>query len=289
MESKDYCSHVYMFEQPVNWEVLSLIWHLFENQGLTPSILKNHLEDIKSPVLIVGAGAGLIPSYLRGLGSSVTGIDASPSMIDQAKVRRGEIIIQSQFPSDDENKPRGSFASAILSSGVVGYELVRSHETLRKGLRQLNAMLTKKGCIIIVVFAATQERETVEHVLRLRGYPSMNALFLGCDSLLEAKQKFCAANIADDEQISYLFERFAEFIQKRMIFVNHLGKELERINLEPTDFIRNYTGYNPQDLFPGDIIKLRSILVEEGYRIINEKFYSDSSLLVMITKGNHYD
>ena len=63
------------------WKAWSPIWEYIEEQYLSTDIINNIIKEISSPVLIIGAGQGLIVKYLRNKGFLVDGIDLEKEMI----------------------------------------------------------------------------------------------------------------------------------------------------------------------------------------------------------------
>lgn len=101
------------------WKVWSKYWDSVEDQYLSRSVIDSIIAEIESPVLIVGAGQGLIVNYLAEKGFKVTGIDNSKEMIDYAKKRHNIDIVYAdamELPFDDK-----SFNTVIVASGVVDF------------------------------------------------------------------------------------------------------------------------------------------------------------------------
>ncbi len=77
------------------------------------------LRDLEGPVLVVGAGQGIIVEHYRRLGFVAHGLDRSRRMVVEARRRRGLDLVLADaraLPFRDR-----SFATVILSSGVVDY------------------------------------------------------------------------------------------------------------------------------------------------------------------------
>lgn len=74
---------------------------------------------VKSPVLIVGAGQGIIVEQLIKMGFKADGIDLSPEMIRYAKQRRDLDLIQ----ADARNMPfeDNAYQSTIIATGVIDF------------------------------------------------------------------------------------------------------------------------------------------------------------------------
>ncbi len=74
---------------------------------------------IPDPVLIIGAGQGLLVEQLQKSGHKADGVDRSPQMIQYAETRRGLKLIE----ADARNLPfeSGSYSTAIIATGVVDF------------------------------------------------------------------------------------------------------------------------------------------------------------------------
>lgn len=70
-----------------------------------------------NPVLVVGAGQGLLVEGLTKGGFRVDGVELSPVMIEYAKSRRGLRLIEADarnMPFDD-----GTYGTSIIATGLV--------------------------------------------------------------------------------------------------------------------------------------------------------------------------
>jgi len=90
-----------------------------EDSYLGRASLRILLPDIRGPVLVVGAGQGLIVQELRDRGLHCDGVDFSAEMIKYARARRGLRIVR----ADAEALPfrRGAYGTLIYASGVVDF------------------------------------------------------------------------------------------------------------------------------------------------------------------------
>ena len=90
-----------------------------EDDYFDPPSLRLILHHIHQPVLVVGAGQGLIVEELRKNGLQTDGVDFSPEMIRRAKTRRGLEIKQADardMPFQD-----GAYQTIIYTTGVVDF------------------------------------------------------------------------------------------------------------------------------------------------------------------------
>ena len=51
-------------KEQINWSSMADVWSCFEEMGLSPDRIDEIYENIISPIMIVGGGAGLVPGYL---------------------------------------------------------------------------------------------------------------------------------------------------------------------------------------------------------------------------------
>src|SRR5882724_10734886 len=75
------------------WDALAASHAAVEDNHLNVSATRRIMGDLRAPVLVVGAGHGLIVAETRKAGLRCDGIDFSSEMIRYAKVRRGIDII----------------------------------------------------------------------------------------------------------------------------------------------------------------------------------------------------
>jgi SAM-dependent methyltransferase len=99
------------------WSVWAPYWSLIEDNYLDLESLDRLLPTIESPVLVVGAGQGLLVEHLRSKDLVCDGVDLDPLMIEYARKRRGlDLILASgaDLPMADD-----SYGSAIIATGVL--------------------------------------------------------------------------------------------------------------------------------------------------------------------------
>ncbi len=101
------------------WSTWAPIWDHIEDRHFGTRVTETLLDHIKSDVLIVGAGQGLIVRYLNEKGIRAVGLDINPDMVKIAKEKYGLDIIE----GDAGNLPfdQGRYGTVIISSGVVDY------------------------------------------------------------------------------------------------------------------------------------------------------------------------
>src|SRR3954470_17586523 len=76
------------------WDALAPYHAALENSYLDLPSLRRIQHDIRSAVLVVGAGQGLIVGALKKQGLQCDGVDLSAEMIRFAQLRRGIALVQ---------------------------------------------------------------------------------------------------------------------------------------------------------------------------------------------------
>ena len=76
------------------WDTLAPHHWRLENNYLDVSSVRLILGDIRQPVMVVGAGQGLIVEELRRQGLRCDGVDLSAKMMEYARLRRGLTLVR---------------------------------------------------------------------------------------------------------------------------------------------------------------------------------------------------
>jgi len=142
------------------WDGVAPFWRCVESRGLAHKHLQKCAAYFDSPVLVVGAGQGLLMESLCRLGYEVQGIDQSEKMASCAIARRGfDISVMSaamlEFPSR-------SFASVVVATGVL---IPDYPSTARKILSECTRVCRKGGAILVSALATSED--IVEVIRRL--------------------------------------------------------------------------------------------------------------------------
>lgn len=101
------------------WSTWAPVWDHIEDRHFGTKTTEFLMDHIKSDVLIIGAGQGLIVRYLMTKGIKATGLDINPNMVKIAKEKYNLDIVEGdagKLPFRDE-----SYNTVIVSSGVVDY------------------------------------------------------------------------------------------------------------------------------------------------------------------------
>ena len=119
-----------------------------ENNYLDLPSLRRIIHDIRQPVLVVGAGQGLIVAELRKNGLRADGVDLSSEMIKYAKTRRGLNFVQ----ADARAMPfgEGSYETIIYATGVVDF--IGDEEQIRVILNEARRTARQSGNIFVAFY-----------------------------------------------------------------------------------------------------------------------------------------
>ena len=136
-----------MHKQSRFWDVLAAHHAGLEDNYLDLASLRRILGDVRSPVLIVGAGQGLLVAELRVKSFQCDGVDFSPEMIRYARVRRGMNLIQ----ADASAMPLGdaTYETVIYATGVIDFN---SDENAIRSILNEGRRVVKPGGKIVVAF-----------------------------------------------------------------------------------------------------------------------------------------
>jgi ubiquinone/menaquinone biosynthesis C-methylase UbiE len=115
-------------------------------------------EHIVDPVLIVGAGQGLLVEELKKIGYTVDGIDNNPRMIEFAENRRGIKLIQADATnlSFDDNV----YKTTLIATGVVDY--MDDEQLIEKMLKESVRVTTSEGNVLVAFYKVHPASESIQ-------------------------------------------------------------------------------------------------------------------------------
>jgi ubiquinone/menaquinone biosynthesis C-methylase UbiE len=151
-----------MTQPPDFWDALAAHHAAIEDNYLDRASLRRILSDVRPPVLVVGAGQGLLVADLLANGFQCDGVDFSSEMIRHAKRRRGLDLIQADATALPLND--ATYETVIYATGVVDFNSDEQaiHRMLAEGRR-----VVKRGGTIFVAFYRMSP--AMEHFLRRFG------------------------------------------------------------------------------------------------------------------------
>lgn len=138
------------------WDSLAPNHWRVEDNYLGVSSVRLILNGIHQPVLVVGAGQGLIVEELRRQGLQCDGIDLSAKMLEYAKLRRGLTLVRGNataMPFVD-----GSYETVIFATGVIDF--MADLQDIETAMREASRIVSRTGNIFVAFyrFSAAQER-----------------------------------------------------------------------------------------------------------------------------------
>ena len=144
------------------WDSWAPYLSYLEDNYLDIESLNQLLGLVTSPILIVGAGQGLLVESLRQRGHVVDGVDYSSEMVKYAEKRRGIKLFHTdaaQMPFDD-NK----YASSIVATGVIDF--ITDSDKIKAIIVEVKRVTTNSGEILVAFY---QMHPKVEKLMRYIG------------------------------------------------------------------------------------------------------------------------
>ena len=138
------------------WDALAPHHSKIENSYLDLPSLRRIAHDIHQPVLVVGAGQGLIVAELQKKGVQCDGVDLSLEMIRYAKGRRGLDLVQADASAMPFGK--GTYRTVIYATGVVDF--MSDEEEIRVVMNEARRIADHSGNILVAFYrfsAATED------------------------------------------------------------------------------------------------------------------------------------
>ncbi len=127
------------------WDALAPHHAAIEDNYLDRSSLRRIIRDVRQPVLVVGAGQGLIVEALQKVGLHVDGVDLSAEMIRYAKSRRGLTLIR----ADARAMPFGdrTCETILYATGVIDF--IGEDAQIQMILNEARRIVTSSGRIFV--------------------------------------------------------------------------------------------------------------------------------------------
>lgn len=151
-----------MNEKTNFWDVLAPHHAAMEDNYLDRASLRRIMGEVRSPVLVVGAGQGLLVAELLAKGFQCDGVDFSPEMIRHAKSRRGLDLI----PADAKALPMAdaTYETIIYATGVVDF--TSDEGAIRNMLHEARRVMKPGGKIFVAFYRMSP---AMEHFLQKLG------------------------------------------------------------------------------------------------------------------------
>lgn len=137
-----------MSEKLSFWDAIAPYLNYIENNHLDLSSINKLMNLIDEPVLVIGAGQGLLVEELTKKGYKVDGVDLSPVMVKYAKERRGLELIQ----ADARNLPFSdkSYRTAIIATGVVDF--IEDEEQVKLIINEAQRVTQESGKVLVAFY-----------------------------------------------------------------------------------------------------------------------------------------
>lgn len=138
------------------WDALAPHHSAIENSYFDLPSLRLIQCDVRPPVLVVGAGQGLIVAALQKQGLQCDGVDLSAEMIRYARLRRGLAL----FHADAKALPfgNGAYKTIIYATGVIDF--MSDEEEIRVIVNEARRVAERSGNIFVAFYkfsAATED------------------------------------------------------------------------------------------------------------------------------------
>jgi len=139
------------------WTAWSPYWSYLEDFFLDLEAIDKLEVVITYPVLIIGAGQGLLVEQLQKKNFIVDGIELDPQMISYAKKRRGLDLIE----ADARNMPfaNNSYKTSIVATGVVDF--MDDEEQIKLIINEALRVTDDSGKVFIAFYKYTPKVETL--------------------------------------------------------------------------------------------------------------------------------
>jgi ubiquinone/menaquinone biosynthesis C-methylase UbiE len=151
-----------MVEKESYWTAWSPYWSYQEDFFLDLDAINKLSAFITNPVLVIGAGQGLLVEQLQKNDFTVDGIDSDPQMISYAQKRRGLDLIQAyaeNIPFADD-----SYKTSIIATGVVDF--IDDEEQIKSIISEALRVTDNSGKKFVAFYKYTPK---VEALLKYTG------------------------------------------------------------------------------------------------------------------------
>jgi ubiquinone/menaquinone biosynthesis C-methylase UbiE len=133
------------------WDALAPHHSAIENNYFDRSSLRRIVHELREPILVVGAGQGLIVAELLKMGFQCDGVDFSAEMIRYARLRRGLSLIR----ADAKAMPlkAGAYQTIIYATGVVDF--IGDETEIKRIMDEARRVVSPTGSIFVAFYRAS--------------------------------------------------------------------------------------------------------------------------------------
>jgi len=151
------------------WDALAPHHSAIEDHYLDVPTIRRIMKDLQRPVLIVGAGQGLIVEEIRKGGIQCDGVDLSSEMIRYAKLRRGITLIH----ADAKAVPVAgrSYGTVIYATGVIDF--TEDEAGIRLMLEEGKRIIKEEGKIYVAFYRISAALESFSERVGLLNHNTM--------------------------------------------------------------------------------------------------------------------
>jgi len=140
---------------PAFWDALAPHLSLIEDNYLDARTARRLASQLQEPVLVVGAGQGIIVAEIRGKGLRCDGVDWCARMVELAKLRRGIDLMQ----ADGSALPvaNGTYGTALYATGVIDF--MSDERAINAILQEGRRVVQQSGKILVAFYRQSAASE----------------------------------------------------------------------------------------------------------------------------------
>ena len=140
---------------PAFWVALAPHLWLIEDDYLDAQSARRLTSQLQEPVLVVGAGQGLIVAEIRRKGIRCDGVDWCAEMVKFAKLRRGIDLIH----ADGSSLPvaNGTYGTVIYATGVIDF--LEDERAIHAMLQEGRRVARNSGKILVAFYRQSEASE----------------------------------------------------------------------------------------------------------------------------------
>jgi ubiquinone/menaquinone biosynthesis C-methylase UbiE len=153
------------------WDALARHHASLENHYLDVPAIRRIMDDLRPPVLVVGAGQGLVVEEIRKAGLECDGVDLSREMIRFARLRRGIALIHAHaraLPFADQ-----AYESVVFATGVIDF--AADDDAIKRMLQEGRRVVRNSGTVFVAFYRLSAASEAF---LKRLGLLKNNAIAL---------------------------------------------------------------------------------------------------------------
>ncbi|MHC4440794.1 MAG: class I SAM-dependent methyltransferase [Planctomycetota bacterium] len=273
-----------MVEKESYWTKWSPYWSYQEDFFLDLEAINKLSAFITNPVLIIGAGQGLLVEQLKKKNFTIDGIELDPQMISYAKTRRGLDLVHANaknMPFDND-----SYKTSIIATGVVDF--LDDQEQIKLIINEALRVTNDSGKVFVAFY---KYHPKVEALLKYTGMITDKSLLrfkkLAEMTILSFENpiEFIRA-VQNETNVGFLNAFFV--LMKSQLFLSKKEKRQSRKLSALWKQAKNELD-NPQSLFdclPGFLPyrsreQIRSLFKKLNFSIENMYFY-DSCIIAQL-------